>query len=173
MSPSWAGCQPMSSRVRALDAGLSTPMKPPNQLKCSPAPSGEMDTTGTSRCRPITSAMSRIGTPSSATEWSVDRKPATVRGERTPAVAGGGDHRHVHGQRRQCPRRDTDRNPPRSRSLDPHCPRIILPGRGKEERCRATGLREAERGETARSECPSGVNFAGARPPRPPLSSPS
>jgi hypothetical protein len=46
-----------------------------------------MATTGTSRCRPITSAMSRIGTPSSATACSVD--PAGGRGPAHLARHGG------------------------------------------------------------------------------------
>ena len=55
------------ARGRAVGA-----RKPASQPKCSAAASGEMATTGSSRWRPITSAMSRIGTPSSATACSVD-----------------------------------------------------------------------------------------------------
>ncbi len=72
MSPGWLGCHPSSSRVRALEARLSAARKPAIQVKCSPACSGAMEFTGTSRCLPITAAMSRIGTPSSATACSVD-----------------------------------------------------------------------------------------------------
>ena len=43
---------------------LRNPAKKP---KCPLASSGEIATTGRSRCRPITSATWRIGTPSSAT----------------------------------------------------------------------------------------------------------
>ena len=43
MSPGWVGCQPSSSRVSALEAGASSPMKPPSQVKCSAASSGAID----------------------------------------------------------------------------------------------------------------------------------
>ena len=46
MSPGWVGCQPSSSRVSVLEAGLSTPRKPASQPKCSAASSGEMAATG-------------------------------------------------------------------------------------------------------------------------------
>jgi probable F420-dependent oxidoreductase len=44
----------------------------PQQPKCSPASSGEMDSTGRSNWRPITSAISRFGTPSSPTACRTD-----------------------------------------------------------------------------------------------------
>ncbi len=46
MSPGLVGCHPSSSRVSALEAGASSARKPASQVKCSPASSGEMETTG-------------------------------------------------------------------------------------------------------------------------------
>ncbi len=42
MRPGCVGSHPISSRVNALEAGLSDPIKPASQVKCSPASSGEM-----------------------------------------------------------------------------------------------------------------------------------
>ena len=53
MSPGWVGCQPSSSRVSALEAGASSPRKPPIQVKCSPASSGAMETTGSTDKREV------------------------------------------------------------------------------------------------------------------------
>jgi hypothetical protein len=63
MSPWWVGSQPRSSRVSAFEAGASASKKRASQLKCSSACSAGTDTTGTSRPRPIASAMTRVGTP--------------------------------------------------------------------------------------------------------------
>src|SRR5216683_1503442 len=72
MSPGCAGCQPSSARVSVLEAGLSAARKPARKPKCPLAWPAGTETTGTSRCRPITSAMARLGTPSSATACSRD-----------------------------------------------------------------------------------------------------
>ncbi len=61
------GFHPSRSCVSALEAGMSHPTKCPSQPKCPPASSDAMETTGTFRPLPMTSAMSRTGTPSSAT----------------------------------------------------------------------------------------------------------
>ena len=47
MSPGCVGSQPSSSRVSALEAGLSSPIKPTVHVKCSAASSGATETTGT------------------------------------------------------------------------------------------------------------------------------
>ena len=49
MSPGCVGCHPNSSRVSALEAGLSAARKPASHVKCSAASSGATETTGTSR----------------------------------------------------------------------------------------------------------------------------
>ena len=73
MSPGWVGCHPSSSRVRALEAGLSAREEAGQPGEVLGGVLGRRrTTTGRSRWRPITSAMSRIGTPSSATPCSVD-----------------------------------------------------------------------------------------------------
>jgi hypothetical protein len=43
MRPGYFGSHPSCSRVRALEAGASTPRKAARKPKCSPAFSGEMD----------------------------------------------------------------------------------------------------------------------------------
>ncbi|HMH26781.1 MAG TPA: hypothetical protein VK542_09395, partial [Gemmatimonadaceae bacterium] len=55
------------ARVRALEVGTSKPANIANQPKCSAASSGDFETTGIFRRRPITSAIALNGTPSSAT----------------------------------------------------------------------------------------------------------
>jgi len=70
MSPGWAGRQPNRSWVRALDAGTLRCANIANPPKCSRASAAVSDFTGTSRCRPMTSAISRNGTPSSPTAFS-------------------------------------------------------------------------------------------------------
>ena len=106
MSPGWVGCQPSSSRVSAFEAGLSAARKPASQVKCSAASSGAMATTGTSRCRPITSAMSRIGTPSSATPCSVDPAGRLLQRQAEEiARHRGGAPRASGWTRRRCSRR--------------------------------------------------------------------
>ena len=61
------GCQPSRDCVRALDAGMSIPANIPSHPKWLAASSGDMETTGIFRPRPIASAISRAVTPSSAT----------------------------------------------------------------------------------------------------------
>jgi hypothetical protein len=51
----------------ALEAGMSTFRKCPRKPKCSAASSADLLTTGRLSLRPMTSAISRTGTPSSAT----------------------------------------------------------------------------------------------------------
>ena len=65
MSPGWTGCQPNRCWVSALEAGTSMDANSANPPKWPSASSREMEVTGTSRCRPMTAAMSRNGTPSS------------------------------------------------------------------------------------------------------------
>jgi hypothetical protein len=79
MSPGCVGCHPSRSRVSVLETGLSAARKPARKPKCSLASSAGTETAGTSRCRPITSAMARIGTPSSATACSGDPAGAFSR----------------------------------------------------------------------------------------------
>jgi hypothetical protein len=52
MSPGCVGCQPSSSRVSSLEAGQSAARKWASQVKCSPASSGEMETTGNVKLTP-------------------------------------------------------------------------------------------------------------------------
>jgi hypothetical protein len=68
------GRQPRRSRVSALDVGLSIETNGTRKLKCWRASSAAMLTTGSFNWRPMASAMSRNGTPSSATACS--RVPA-------------------------------------------------------------------------------------------------
>ena len=53
--------------IHVLDAGPSAPTKNPSGPKCPAASSGDLETTGTFRPRPMASAISRSDTPSSAT----------------------------------------------------------------------------------------------------------
>ena len=53
MSPGCVGCQPVSSRVSVLEAGMSSARNWASQEKGPAASSGAMDTTGRERCRPI------------------------------------------------------------------------------------------------------------------------
>ena len=71
MSPGCLGCQPSSDRVRSLEVGASMAANIANQPKCSAASSGDFETTGMFRRRPITSAIALNGTPSSAVAWNV------------------------------------------------------------------------------------------------------
>ena len=71
----------------ALDAGTSTAKKRPIQPKCSTASSGETEVTGTSRWRPMTSAISRVGTPSSPTPWSTEPAGADSTASRKSRAA--------------------------------------------------------------------------------------
>ena len=66
----------------ALDAGLSMAMKRESHVKCWATSSRAMGATGTPRCRPMTSATSRMGTPSSATACKVDPAGAFVESQR-------------------------------------------------------------------------------------------
>ncbi len=66
ISPGCCGVQPKSVSVRTLEAGLSIPANLTNQPKWLAASSGDFETTGSSKRRPITPAISRNGTPSSA-----------------------------------------------------------------------------------------------------------
>ena len=50
MSPGCVGCQPVSSRVSVLDAGMSSARNWASQVKCPAASSGAMDATGRERC---------------------------------------------------------------------------------------------------------------------------
>ena len=61
-------------------AAISNPANKPSQPKCPAACSGESETTGTFSPRPMASAISRAGTPSSATAWN--RAPAGPSPER-------------------------------------------------------------------------------------------
>lgn len=70
MSPGCLGGHPSNSLVRALEAGQSRPKKWPTKPKWPAASSWFLATIGTPRRRPMTSAISRVGTPSSATAWS-------------------------------------------------------------------------------------------------------
>ena len=65
---------PSSSRFSAPLAGTSAPASPGQPPRWAPGlhPSVAMATTERSRWRPITSAMARTGTPSSAAPWSTD-----------------------------------------------------------------------------------------------------
>ena len=55
--------------VRALDAGMSRAANIASQPKWAAASSGAIETAGVPRWRENTAAMSRSGTPSSATAW--------------------------------------------------------------------------------------------------------
>src|ERR1700685_3373957 len=79
MSPGWTGRHPRSSQVCTLDAGWSIAKICPSQ----PNSSAGTEAVDTFRWRPITSAMSRVGTPSSPTAWSLD--PALGAGDRDQA----------------------------------------------------------------------------------------
>ena len=52
-----------------LDDGMSAPKNAASHPKCGPAASTDFETTGRFSRRPMTAAMSRVGTPSSATPW--------------------------------------------------------------------------------------------------------
>ena len=49
----WVGCQPSRSCVSALEAGRSMPANMANQPKCPAASSGDSETTGIFRPRPM------------------------------------------------------------------------------------------------------------------------
>jgi len=59
MSPGWIGRRPSNSRVSALDAGCSMARMGPRKPKSSAG----TEAAGRCRWRPITQAMSRVGTP--------------------------------------------------------------------------------------------------------------
>ena len=65
----WAPSKPLSRFV--LEAGRSNAKKPASHAKCAAACSEDFETTGTFRRRPMTSAISLVGTPSSATPRNV------------------------------------------------------------------------------------------------------
>jgi hypothetical protein len=58
---------PSRACVHALDADMSTSANAPSHSKCRAASSDETDLTSTFSPRPSTSAMARVGKPSSAT----------------------------------------------------------------------------------------------------------
>ena len=68
------GCQSSRCCVNVLDALSSMPENMPSQPKWAAASSGDSETTGIFRPRPMASAMSRSGTPCSPTAWK--REPA-------------------------------------------------------------------------------------------------
>ena len=58
MSPGWVGCQPSSSRVSVLEAGLSSGEEAGQPAEVlARRPRAAIEATGRSRCRPITSAI--------------------------------------------------------------------------------------------------------------------
>ena len=86
--PRLRGVASQQSRVIALEAGTVGARKPASQAKCSASSSRPTQTTRRWRWRPMTSAMSRIGTPSSA--------PTAF----THGGVHGGDTRRRRGRRR-------------------------------------------------------------------------
>src|SRR5260370_13477951 len=93
MSPGCLGCQPSSDRVRSLEVGASMPANIANQPKCSAASSGDFETTGMFRRRPINSAIALNGTPSSAVAWN--GPPGGAPFQRQPIDPGGVEPVHV------------------------------------------------------------------------------
>ena len=85
--PGLDGRQPNRSWVRALDAGTSNARTARTAPKCPGASSAVIDFTGTSRCRPIVSAISRNGTPWSPTAFSSVPAGACSRASRNSRAA--------------------------------------------------------------------------------------
>ena len=86
---------------------MSMPKNPPIQPKCSAAWAAGIDSAGTPSRRPIASAISRVGTPSSATACSdrSRRVPTRPRGGRAPRRRAGARRASGWRRRRCSPRR--------------------------------------------------------------------
>lgn len=87
MSPGFAGRHPKSRWVSTLDVGLSSGTTSDKKPKCSLASPVVMLTTGRSRRRPMTAAMSRSAMPSSPTPCSREPAGAASRASRNSLAA--------------------------------------------------------------------------------------
>jgi len=99
-----------------FDAGLSSARNEASHVKCAAASSGAIDTTGTSRWRPMTWAISRRATPSSAVACNVAPAGALSSASRKRRAASSRWMAANDSFRRRCsPRRPwPERSRPRS-----------------------------------------------------------